>query len=521
MAKRKVTMKKIREIIRLHTECNMSIRQIAQSLTISRPVVTDYIQLIQRTGISYADISAMPDNELEHLVSSGNKKENQRYQRLSSQFEYFTRELKRTGVTLALLWEEYCAAEEAPYSYSQFCYHFQMYSETSELSMHIEHKAGDKMFVDFTGKKLTVTDRITGEIKPVEVFVAVLGASGYTYVEACLSQKKEDWIRVNENALRYFGGVSAAIVPDCLKSAITKTGRYEMDKNPEYTDFARHYDTTILPARPYSPKDKALAENAVKIVYTWIYARMRNEVFFTLNDLNKRIHNLLEAYNDKKMQRPSLSRRELFDTVEKEALRPLPQEYYEIKHFKRLKVQCNYHIYLSDDKHYYSVPYRYRGRKVDVFYTQKMVEVYENNIRIASHLRNHRPNGYTTEKDHMPHKHQYMAEWNPERFSSWAHSIGEPVQTLVDSILNSREHPEQAYKTCLGILNLSTQYSPHRLAKACARSLRYEIYTYKGVKNILENNMEEMEDYEYDNFCAPLPEHENVRGSNYYKRSVQ
>lgn len=307
-------MKKIRELIRMHEEAQMSIRQISKVLNISRPVISQYISDIKSSGLTYQEIKTIPDDTLLGIISGDKKSKNHKCQQLSSKFDYFSKELKRTGVTLALLWEEYRKAESDCYSYSHFCYHYQVWKEASEISMHMEHKAGDKMFVDFTGKKLQITDRLTGKLTDAEVFVALLGASSLTYVEACTSQQTENWIKANENAFQYFGGVTSSIVPDCLKSA-------------------------------------------VRIVYSWIFARMRNEVFFSLEDLNKAIREHLEAYNNRLMQRPQQSRRELFNETEKQVLLPLPGSLYEIKYYKRLKVQFNYHVYLSEDKHSYSAPY--------------------------------------------------------------------------------------------------------------------------------------------------------------------
>lgn len=512
-------MKKIRELIRMQEEARLSIRQISKVLNISRPVISQYINDIKLSGLSYQEIKTLPDDTLLEIISGDKKTKNQKLQQLSSKFDYFSKELKRTGVTLALLWEEYSKGKSDFYSYSQFCFHYQVWKEASEISMHMEHKSGDKMYVDFTGKKLQITDRFTGELTDVEVFVALLGASSLTYVEACISQQTENWIKANENAFWYFGGVTSSIVPDCLKSAITKHHKYEPDINPGYLDFARHYGTTILPARPYHPKDKSLVENAVRIVYSWIFARMRNEVFFSLDDLNKAIREHLEAYNDRPMQRPQQSRRELFNETEKQALLPLPDSFYEIKHYKRLKVQFNYHVYLSEDKHSYSVPYRSRAKTVELFYTVKTVEIYENNVRIASHLRSSRANGYTTRNDHMPPEHKYMADWNPERLLSWAENIGEPAKEIIGIALSSKKHPEQSYKTCLGILNLSNKYPAARFLKACRRALYYGSHTCKGVENILKNNMEDIDD-EADLF-SNLPDHENIRGSKYYTGWIQ
>lgn len=515
MAKRKTSMKKIRDIVRLSEEAGLSNRKIEQVLGISRPVIAQYVSDLKSANLKYTDIKDMPDDTLLEIIR-GNKKENkEKYGKLASKFEYYGKELKRTGVTLQLLWEEYKTEDADGYSYSQFCYHYQVWKEASEISMRIEHKAGDKMYVDFTGKKLNIIDRCTGEIIPVEIFVAVLGASQLAYVEATENQKKENFIQANENAFRYFGGVTLAIIPDCLKSAVTKTDKYEPDINPEYLDFARHYNTTILPARPNHPKDKPLVENAVKIVYSWIFARIRNEEFFSLSDLNKRICELLEEYNNKPMQRPKISRRALFNEIEKDVLKPLPKELYEIRHYKRLKVQFNYHVYLSEDKHYYSVPYRARGKYVDLFFTAKTVEIYENNTRIAIHTRNRKVNGYTTLKEHMPHNHQWIADWSSDRFIKWATNLGLPVKDVIETVLLSKDHPEQAYKTCLGILNLAKKYSTERLVKACERALRYESCSCKAIENILKNNMEVLNDEEPDLF-ERLPDHENIRGINYY-----
>jgi len=317
--------------------------------------------------------------------------------------------------------------------------------------------------------------------------------------------------------LLYIGGVPKAIVPDCLKSAVTKSDKYEPDINPEYYDFARHYGITILPARPYHPKDKALVENAVRIVYSWIFAKLRNMVFYSIDDLNKAIKDQLEIYNSKLMQRPKISRRDLFNETEKALLAPLPAERYEIKKYKRLKVQFNYHIYLNDDKHYYSVPYRFRGRHVDLFYTENTVEIYENNIRIASHIRNRKPNGYTTHDEHMPEKHKFITDWNPERFLSWARSIGKDTERMIEIVLSLKKHPEQVYKTCLGILNSAKKYGNERLNRACKRALYYECYSYRRIKNILDNNIDDLED-QGDLFNLPTI-HENLRGYDYYNNT--
>ena len=512
-------MKKVREIMRLHEQSGLSRRQISQSLNISRPVVSDYIAKVTISGLSYKDIENMPDETLLELLQK-NKTKDERYEKLQSQFPHLTKELKRVGVTRYLLWEEYMQENPEGYSYSQFCYHFQIWRNMSEVTMHMDHKAGDKLFVDFAGKKLEITNRATGKKQEVEAFIAILGASQLIYVEASMSQKKEEWIRLNENALRYIGGVPRAIVPDCLKSAVTKTDRYEPDINPEYFDFARHYSVTILPARPAKPKDKSLAEGAVRISYSWIYAKLRDRIFFSLEELNVAILEQLELLNARTMQRPGVSRIELFESIEKTELQPLPQQRYEIKKHKTLTVQFNYHIYLSDDCHYYSVPYRYKGRKVAVLFTERALEVYSGNIRIALHLRNKRRNGYTTQREHMPEFHKWKDNWDPEKLMNWATTKGGDVASVVATVLASRQHPEQSYKTCMGILSLGKIYGDLRLNKACKRALYYDNYTYKVIKNILFNNMDQL-DEDSNNTIGTLPEHENIRGRNYYMEDLQ
>ena len=512
MSKRRISMNKVREIIRLFEQCNLSQRSIARALYISRPVVNEYIRKIRASGLDYAATSKLDDDTLLKIIEGPGKVLSERYQVLRQKFEYFVKELKRTGVTLERLWQEYLDEHPEGYGYSRFCYHFQVWRNASELTMHMDHKAGDKAFIDFAGKHLQIVNRNTGEISDVEVFVSILGASQYTYAEAVATQQKHDWISANQNAFYYFGGVTRAVVPDCLKTAVSKANQYEPDINPEYEDFSRHFQTVILPARPARPKDKALVENAVKLVYSRIYAALRNRIFYSLKELNLAITEELRKHNSKPMQRLKTSRKQLFYETEKSALLPLPAAKYEFKSFKTLKAQFNYHVYLSDDNHYYSVPHRYRGSKVKLIYTHSVVEIFCKNRRIAFHKRDRRPGGYTTNPDHMPSHHKFVSEWNPQRFTHWARNTGEHVETVVTHVLESRKHPEQAYKVCMGILSLARKYDRQRLDKACKRAISFDLYTYKGIKNILEKKLEE---YQLDRF-EPMPLHPNIRGNQYY-----
>lgn len=508
-------MEKLKEIIRLGSEHHLSERAIARALKISRPVVAQYLSDFRASGLTYSEISTMNYDDLLELFSRNQRFEKQRYTVLTEQFKEYVKELKKPGVTRQILWEEYRQAHPEGYGYSQFCYHFQVWQDISDLSMHMEHKAGDKMFVDFTGKKLFVTDPETGARREVEVFVAILGASQLTYAEARYTQQKADWIKANENTLRYIGGVPRAIVPDCLKSGVTKGDKYDPDINPEYADFARYYDTVILPARPNAPRDKALVENAVKIIYSRVFAPLRDQVFYSIEELNRAIWEKLAVHNSRFFQRLQISRQQLFQETEKAVLKPLPVNPYELRSFKFMQVQFNYHVYLSDDRHYYSVPYPYRGKKVKIAYTTSIVEIYHKNTRIAFHKRNLTQNKYTTVAEHMPPKHRYYQNWCPEKILEWAAKKGSNVQELVAKLLARGTYPEQTYKMCLGVINLSKKYGAQRVDRACQRALEFHYYSYKAVKNILAKGLDNIA--EDSLFQSKLPDHENIRGSDYYR----
>lgn len=508
-------MKKIREIIRFKETTNMSDRKIARALNISRPVVAQYLKDFNASGLTYEETKDIPDSRFLALFEKQRNKRCSKYEDISKLFPYFVMELKKTGVTLMILWNEYQKENPDGYSYSQFCYHFQVWRNASKVTMHIEHKVGDKMFVDYAGDKLAIVDRKTGKEQPVEVFVAILGASQLTYAEASFSQKSEDWIRSNERAFIYCGGVTQAIVPDNLKSGVTQSNRYEPGINIMFDDFAGHYQTVILPARVRRPQDKALVENAVNLVYQRIYAPLRNRIFYSLEELNEAIWDLLEQHNNTPFQRLKTSRRELFDNIEKPVLKPLPKERYAIKQSKELTVQFNYHVELREDRHYYSVPWQLKGKRVRVVYDDRNVAIYCDNVRIIQYKRDRSPNGYTTLHTHMPPHHRFYAQWSPERFIRWAQSIGDDVAEIIQMVLTSRKHPEQAFKTCMGILNLVKKHGPDRLNKACARALGFGFYSYKRIKNILDRGLEEEPLIESRELT--VSSHENIRGSLYYR----
>lgn len=511
---KRTIMIKIREILRLYTQLNYSNRTIANALNIGKSTVNTFIKKFNNSQLSYSDIHNLNDEDILEMLDSAGKKVSDKYKYLHGRFPEYLKELSKTGVTVKLLWEEYIKDNPDGYKLSQFAYHFQIYRGSTKTSMRIEHKAGDKMFIDFTGKHLYLTDKITQKISPVEVFIAILPASSYTYVEVVLSQEKHNLIKCTENALWYFGGVPKAIMPDCLKAAVTKGSKYEPEINRDFQDFAKHYSTAVLPARPHSPKDKAMVEGAVKIVYSWIFAKLRDKVFYSFQELNKSIFNLLLEYNSRAMQRLRISRVDLFNEIEKKELKALPLELYEFKSFAKLTVAFNYHIFLTKDHHYYSVPFKYIKKKVDVMYTEGHIEVYFNNIRIAFHKRSDKANGYTTIKEHMPPNHKFYSEWSPERFLSWAAKIGVNTKDFINKVIESKEHPEQAYRVCLGVLNQAKRFTAFNLDKACKKALYYNCYTLKFIRNALENNALEIDDENL--FNKITVEHSNIRGKNYY-----
>ena len=517
MARKRIGMKKLREVLRLKSTTGMSDRQISRALNLSRPVIAKYWQGFVASGLSFEQIEDMADSTLIDAIGKSRDEPNPRYRDLCEYFPYFVTELRRAGVTLQLLWEEYKDKHRDGFQYSQFCHHFLVWRAGSDVRMHIEHKAGEKMFVDYAGNKLAYIDRTTGREVPVEVFVAVLGASGLTYAEAGLSQEKENWIRSNERALHYFGGSVDAIVPDNLRSAVSRSDPYDPEINPDYAEFAEHYHTVIIPARVRKARDKALAENAVRLIYQRVYARLRNRVFYSLEELNEAIRELLEKHNATPFQRMSISRRELFETTERSKLHPLPREPFPMKTTVWATVQFNYHAELREDHHYYSVPYLlYRKepkRQVKMVYDERIVAIYYDNVRIVQHLRDRSPNGYTTLPEHMPEGHRAYADWSPERLLRWAKSIGDEVAEVIGNVLESRKHPEQAYKVCMGILSLAKKHGDKRLNRICRRANEFGTHSLKTIQGMIRVDLEEERQPQ---LFARITDHENIRGARYY-----
>ncbi|WP_248282179.1 IS21 family transposase [Mucilaginibacter robiniae] len=509
-------MSKIRKILRMYTN-GRSIMSIAAQADASRNTVKKYLASFKESGFSFDEVNALNDKELEDLFGKAKERSpNSRMQAMLRCFPKVDKELKRTGVTRQMLWEAYRKEFPDGYQYSQFCFYYTQWQARVNPVMHIDHKAGDKLYVDFAGQKLSITNRDTGEIIPVEVFIGILGASQLTYVEAVMSQQKEDFISACEHTLHYIGGVPEAIVPDNLKAAVTKSNRYEPTLNETFEDFSNHYCTTILPARAFRPRDKALVEGAVRIIYSRIYVPLRKSVYHSLQELNAAIHELLEAHNNRLMQSRPYSRRQQFEEVERETLMPLPVLRYELKKQFHATVMKNGHVSLGPDKNYYSVPYRFIGKKIKLLYSSTTVEAFYHYERIAIHKRTKGLHRYITDKDHLASTHQFVAEWNPEKFLSWAASIHEDVRLYIQHILSRRHHAEQAYRSCIGVLGFARKAGNERLILACRRGLSYGMYSYKTIQMILEKNLDQYEESLFANELT-MPEHDNIRGEDYYQ----
>jgi transposase len=515
MSNKPIVMSKLRRILQLYHQ-GKSKSFISDYLGGSRNTINKYITHCQLLDKPIEDVLKLSDIELEKLfIEKPPSEPVQKLKELNSFFPYMDKMLKKTGVTKEMMWHEYIGLHPDGYKSTQFCVYYNRWSKRTSPVMHIIHKAGDKMYVDYAGKTLQIVDKETGEVSDVQFFIAVLGASQYTYAEASPSQGKEDFITSVENALLFYGGVPSAIVPDNLKSAVTKSNRYEPTLNDTFLDFAEHYNTTVLPARVYKPRDKSLVEGAVKILYTRIYTELRKNTYHTLKELNAAILELLDQHNRTKLSGRPYSRADLFNEVERKELAPLAQFRYEIKHQAHVTVMQNGHVCLSVDKHYYSVPYQFIRKKVKLLFTSRQVEVFYKYNRIAVHPRNQARYNYTTIPEHMASTHKFMTDWTPQRFINWGESVGKPVRALIIKVLEKRQHPEQAYKSCMGILSLEKKVGKQRLSNACVRALEYNIHNYKIVQSILEKNLDGTNGTG-ENDEIP-PDHNNIRGSEYYQ----
>jgi len=509
----RISMRTIKEVLRLKHSAHLSHRQIARSLKISTGVVTKYLAAAARAQLTWPLPEAMDDLALSHALWPQSAPPSIK-QLASLDFPDIHQQLKRKGVTRQLLWEEYAAAHPEGYGYTQFCVFYRDWRSRLKLSRRQTHRAGEKLFVDYCGPTVSIINPATGEVREAQVFVAVLGASNYTYAKATWTQSLPDWIGSHTRAFAFFGGTPQLIIPDNLKSGVTRACRYEPLLNTSYAEMLAHYATAAMPARPYKPRDKAKVEVGVQIVERWILARLRHHTFFSLFDLNLMIRTLLIRLNERPFRKLPGSRRTQFEALDRPALSPLPPLTYEFAEWKRARVNVDYHVEVAG--HYYSVPHSLVKREIEVRLTATCVEFFHHSKRIAAHVRSGLRGAHSTQPDHMPKAHRAHLEWTPGRFLNWAVEIGPSTRDLVRHLLEQKSHPEQGYRSCLGLLGLSKRYGKDRLEAACQRALALSAPTRRSVLSILRRGLDQVALPDPEP-AQPLRTHENVRGSAYYQ----
>ena len=504
-------MRKIREILRLRHERGLTHRTIARAVHVGAATVSEYLAKAAAKSLGWPLPEEFSDVKLEEVLfprAPGSS------EREVPDFAGVYEELQRhRELTLLQLWVEYAEDNPRAYRYSRYCELYQRWRKKLNPTMRQCHQAGEKTFVDFSGKRPHIVDPKTGELQPVELFVAALGASNYAYAEATEDQSIESWVKAHEGMATYFKGSSEIWVPDNLKSGVDWADRYEPGINRTYKELSSHYGAVVIPARVAKPKDKAKVESAVQVAQRWILAVLRHHTFFSLSELNEAIREQLERLNARPMQKLGVSRRELYERVDRPALRPLPVERYELAQWKPCKVNIDYHIEV--DGSHYSVPYQLIGEAVEVRRTASMVEVVFKEKRVASHRRRKAKGELVTEAEHMPHSHREHLEWTPSRLTQWASGNGPATGRLVTEILKRRHHPEQGFRLSLGLMRLGRRFSGERLEAACVRALALSSYSYRTVKNILSAGLDRVV-LEEDTESRPRPGHENIRGANYY-----
>ena len=508
MPAKRITMRKIRDVIRLRYSGELSVRQISRSTKISVGSIQKLLAKAKELDVTWPLPEDMSDSHLARLFYPGaDTQASTRFQ--IPHWPTVHQDLKHPHMTKQLLWEEY--TQQYPnrcLSYSRFCERYRRWQAKQKRSMRQHHKAGEKCFIDYCGPTMPIINGATGEIRQAQIFVAVLGASNYTYAEATWSQSLPDWLGSHVRTLEFYGGSMAMFVPDNLKSGVSKACRYDPDLNPSYQQLAEHYQVAVVPARPYKPKDKAKAEVAVQIVERWILARLRHHSFFSLAELNQCIRALLEELNNKPFKQLPGCRRSAFEKLDRPALKPLPAQPYQYIAIKPVKVNIDYHVQF--DQHHYSVPHQYVGERLELHASETLVQMYFRRQHIASHPRKH-SYGFSTNPAHMPTRHRKQQQWTPQRLQRWAKDIGPDCLTWVSEQLARRPHPEQAYRVCLGLLALSRQYSTTRLNAACRLANRAGLARLKQVKAILRSNRDQLP--EQLSLPTELPQdHENVRG---------
>jgi len=516
MATERLLMRHIREILRLKWSLKRSHRETARSLGISPGAVASVMSRASAIGLTWEAVEEVADDALDQRLYG--PKVTGRPVRPLPDPAWIHTELRRAGVTLELLHLEYLQQHPDGYRYSAFCVHYRDWVEQQRRSMRQVHKAGEKLFVDYSGKKPELVDPATGVVRPVELFVAVLGASNYTYAEATETQRSADFIQSHSRTLEYLAGTPGLVVPDQLKTGVRAACRYEPILQRTYEEWAAHYQTAILPARPAKPRDKAKVEVAVQVAQRWILARLRHETFFSLSVLNARIRELLADLNARPMKGyGGASRRDLFTRFDQPALRPLPAERFVYTEWREARVNIDYHV--DVEHHLYSVPHRLVHQTLDIRLSATTLEVFQRGTRIWVHRRSHHP-GYTTVPEHMPHAHRAHLEWSPSRLIRWGATVGPHTAALVEQILASRPHPEQGYRSCLGVLRLVKQYGAERVEAASERAVAVGARSYRHVETMLKHGLDRVPLEADDSPSTPRAGHANVRGPAYYQQEL-
>lgn len=513
MPAKRLSMRKIKEILRLHFELNLSERIISTSLGCSRSAVGDYIKKSITAKITWKDIKDLPDEQVESFLFSKNIS---RKKAAELPMEEIHLELKKKYVTKELLWHEYKNKINWQGSYSLFCMRYRDWSRGRNIYMRQQHNYGEKLFIDYAGPTVKIYDLNTNSSKDAQIFVCALGGSNYTYAEASWSQNSENFISSHIRAFEYFGGVAKILVPDNLKSAVDIPSKYESEINKSYLKLAEHYNCVVIPARVRKPKDKAKVESAVLLVERWILACIRDKKYYSLSTLNEDISILLEKLNSKKFKKLPGSRKSIFTEYEKPALIPLPKTEFEHSNFKLTRVGLHYHI--EYDKNYYSVPYTYARKEVEIRVTLNTIEVLYRNARIASHIRQYSVNKWSTQLEHMPRSHKEVVEWTPEKIVNCAKSIGEYTSNIIEKILHSKEHPQQGFNSAFGIIRLKEKYGEERLEACCYRAYKYNIISYRQINNLLKNGCDKIPFVEEE--ISKIIQHENIRGTEYFHDKV-
>ena len=517
MANRRLPMRKIKEVLRLKYECRISEREIARSCQVSRSTVADYLRRASAAGIiNWTEATKLVEADIENRlfptqpVSRPLPRPLPEYDDIHQQLHRY----RNLNLTLSQLWLEYREHHSDGYQYSQFCDLYRRWRGKLDYCMRQEHRAGEKAFIDYADG-LSILDAATGELTLTQLFLAVWGASNYTYAEATLSQTLPEWIGAHRRALEYFGCAPRVLVPDNLKSGVNKACKYEPELNQTYADMAEHYGCAVLPARPAKPRDKAKVEVGVLIAKRWILAVLRQRTFYSLAELNAAIRECLERLNTRLLRKAKKSRRELFETLDRPSALPLPACPYEYAEWGKARVNIDYHIEV--DGHYYSVPFQLLHDRLDVRLTATTIEAFHKGERVAAHPRSTVRGAPSTLKEHMPSQHRFYAEWNPARFIQWAGKIGESTARVVEKILSTRSYPEQAYRSCMGIIHLERDYERERIEAAAQRALKFNTCSYRSMKTILSTGLDRRRDTGEQPVQMSLLSHQNIRGQEYYQ----